>query len=84
MYYMGTMTVNVRDETEKEFRETVKRELGEGKGKLGSAVDEAMLKWNIEKNQKDIAARQIALMEKGLYSVGKGWKFNREELYDRR
>ena len=41
-----------------------------------------MRKWLSEKEQKEIAERQIKLMEKGLYSL-KGWKFNREEIYDR-
>lgn len=80
---MGTMTVNVKDETEKVFREAVKRKLGEGKGKLGSAMDEAMTKWAMEDKQKEIAERAIKMMEKGLYSVGKDWKFNREEAHER-
>lgn len=42
-----------------------------------------MLAVIMEKRQEEIATRQIAIMEKGLYSIGKGWKFNREEIYDR-
>ena len=49
---MGTITINVKDDVEKEFKET------------------------------KIAERQIQLMRKGLYSL-KGWKFNREGIYDR-
>lgn len=79
---MGTITINVKDEVEKEFRETVKKEIGVGKGKLGNAVEEALEKWVYEKRQKEIAQRAMELMNKGLYSL-KGWKFNRDELYDR-
>ena len=80
---MGTITISIKDEVEKKFRETVKKELGEGKGKLGTAIEEAVVKWTDEKRQREIGKRMIEMMEKGLYSVGKGWKFNREEIYDR-
>lgn len=80
---MGTITINVSDEIEQEFRETVKKEIGEGKGKLGSAVEEAIKGWVKEKRQKEIVDSLKEKMQKGLYSVGKGWKFNRAEIYDR-
>ena len=80
---MGTITINVKDEVEKVFRETVKKEIGVGKGKLGNAVEEALEKWVYEKRQKEIAQRAMELMNKGMYSL-KGWKFNRDELYDKR
>jgi len=79
---MSIMTISVKDEVAKEFRETVKAKLGQGKGVLGKAVEEAIKKWADEARQKEIAERQIKLMEKGLYSL-KGWKFNRDGLYDR-
>lgn len=79
---MAIITISVKDDVEKEFRETVKRKLGEGKGVLGKAVEEAMKKWIEENEQRKIAERQIKLMEKGLYSL-RGWKFNRDEIYDR-
>ena len=79
---MATITINVKDDVAKEFRQTVKEELGEGKGKLGKAIEEAMKKWVHEQKQMEIAERQMKLMEKGLYTL-KGWKFNRDEIYDR-
>ena len=82
MLNMATITINVKDDVAKEFRETVKEELGEGKGKLGQAIEEAIKKWVHDKKQKEIAERASKMMEKGLYSL-KGWKFNRDEIYDR-
>lgn len=79
---MGTITVNISDETEQLFRETVKEEVGEGKGKLGSAISEAMQKWIDEKRQREIAKKMIALMEKG-FDMGKITIKSRDELYDR-
>ena len=80
---MGTITINVSDKIEQNFRETVKKEIGEGKGKLGNAVEEALEKWIEEKKQRESAERLKEKMAKGLYSVGKGWKFKRDELYGR-
>ena len=79
---MGTMTINVQDETIARFRTAVQAELGTGKGKLGKAVEDALRKWVEEREQQKIAQRQLALMERGF--SGKKWKFNREELYDRK
>ena len=79
---MATITINVKDQIGKEFRETVKAKLGQGKGVLGKAVEEAIKRWIDEERQGKIAERQINLMKKGLYSL-KGWKFNRREIYDR-
>ncbi len=79
---MGTMTINVSDETEQRFREKVKATLGEGKGKLGQAVEEAMNKWSEDKKTDKYVREAIAMMEKGLYKVGKNYTFKREEAYD--
>ena len=79
---MAVMTISINDEVAKELRQTVKSELGEGKGVLGKAVEEAVKKWIEEKKQKEIAAELKAMMDKGLYLLN-GWKFNRDELYDR-
>lgn len=79
---MGTMTISVSDEVENSFRERVNKKLGERKGVLGKAIEEAMKKWINDDEQSEIAQRQLKLMQKGLYSL-KGWKFNRDELYDR-
>ena len=79
---MGIITISIKDEVENEFRQTIKKEIGEGKGVIGQAAEEAIKKWVEEKKQKEIAERQIQRMKEGLYSLGK-WKFNREEIYDR-
>jgi len=79
---MGIITVSISDEAENKLRETAKKKLGEGKGVLGKAVEEAVNKWADEDKQKEIAERQIQRMKQGLYSLGR-WKFNREEIYDR-
>jgi len=79
---MAIMTISIKDEVAKEFRQTVKKEIGEGKGVLGHAVEEAIKKWIEEKKQREIAERQKKFMKEGLYSL-KGWKFNRDEIYDR-
>lgn len=78
---MGTITISVDDETEKEFRKIVEEREGGKKGDLGRAVTEAMKKWAQGKKQKEIAERQIKMSEKGLYKLPKNWKFNREEVY---
>ena len=79
---MAVITISVKNETEKEFRETVKRKLGQGKVVLGKAVEEAIKKWVAEQKQREIADELKKMMDKGLYSL-KGWKFNRDEIYDR-
>ena len=79
---MSTITISVKDEVDKEFRETVRKRLGQGKGVLGKAVEEAMESWIHDEKQKEIAKRAMEMMNKGLYTL-KGWKFNRDEIYDR-
>ncbi|MBS3113487.1 hypothetical protein J4448_00135 [Candidatus Woesearchaeota archaeon] len=79
---MATITISVKDEVDKEFRETVRKRLGQGKGVLGKAVEEAMESWIHDEKQKEIAKRAMEMMNKGLYTL-KGWKFNRDEIYDR-
>lgn len=79
---MATITISVKNDVNKEFRETVKKKLGQGKGVLGKAVEEAMESWIHDEKQKEIAKRAMEMMNKGLYTL-KGWKFNRDEIYDR-
>ena len=74
---MGILTISISDDAEKMFRETVKAELGEGKGKLGKAVEEAMTKWAEEKKAEEYAKEAIAMMKKGLYKVGRNYTFRR-------
>ena len=78
---MATITLNVNNEINDEFRQLVKLKLGEGKGKLGKAIGEAMRKWIYEQKQKEIIERQLKIMRKGIWSQ-KDYKFNREEIYE--
>ena len=80
---MGTITVNIKDEDEKKFRQTVEEFYGSGKGKLGKAVSEALREWADERNQKEIAREMMSMMNKGI-DMGKIKYKNRSELYDRR
>ena len=79
---MGTITVNVKDEIENEFRKTVSHKKGEGKGKLGEAITEAMAEWTNKNRQISIANDMIKLMKKG-FNLGKIKIKTRDELYDR-
>ena len=79
---METITININKETKELFKETVKKEYGLRKGHLGKAVNEALLKWVMEKKQQEIAERQLALMKKG-FNMGKILYKHRDELYGR-
>ena len=81
MFNMGTITVNVDDKTEMLFRNAVGKEVGTGKGKLGSAITEALKNWAREKGQDEITKRQIRLLKSG-FSMG-GFKFDRDNIHDR-
>ncbi len=81
---MGTITVNITNETETRFRDAVRDKIGTGKGKLGKAVEEAMNKW-IEEEKTDYYVKEaLQMMKKGLYKVGKDYTFKREEAYEDR
>lgn len=79
---MGTITVSVEDEIENRFRRTVKKTLGTGKGKLGTAFREAMKKWVEEKEQKRIAQKGLELLRRGFDTGGIAYK-HRDELHER-
>ena len=79
---MGTMTISVDDDTEADFRLFVKQHYGKQKGVLGKAVDTALQKLMEADKQREIAQRQLALMEKG-FNMGKWMYKSRDELYER-
>ena len=79
---MAVITISIQDKTAQKLREVVISKFGKKKGVLGEAIEEAITKWLEEEQQIKIAERQKELIRKGLYSL-KGWKFNRDELYDR-
>jgi glutaminase len=76
-----TITVNVEEETEHEFREEAGRKFGRRKGYLGKAVTEAMRTWT-RQNSADLETQALLLLEKGINAKRK-WKFNRDELHER-
>lgn len=80
---MTTITINVNNELNEEFRKVVKIKLGEGKGKLGKAIEEAINIWIEKEKQGEIAQRQIKIMKDGIWS-DKNYKFTREEIYEKR
>lgn len=82
MYCMATITINIKDEVNEEFRKIVEEKLGHGKGILGKAIEEAMQKWAKEKKTEEHVKEALALMKKGLYKVGKNYTFKREEAYE--
>lgn len=79
---MGTITVNVRDDVEKEFRELVRSVHGAKKGELGRALTEAMQKWVYEKRQEKIAQDALKLLEQG-FDFGKRLYKDRSDLHER-
>ncbi|MDI6902854.1 MAG: hypothetical protein QMC77_03880 [Methanocellales archaeon] len=79
---MGTITVNVKDEVEKDFREAASTLYGRKKGALGRAITEAMQNWVYVKKQKEIAKRELKLLNKG-FNFGKKLYRSRDELYER-
>jgi len=80
---MTTITLNVNNELNNEFRQVVKSKFGEGKGILGKAIEDAIKKWINEQKQIEISNKQILLLREGAWS-NKGYKFNREEIYEKR
>ncbi|MBS3176836.1 hypothetical protein J4457_06400 [Candidatus Woesearchaeota archaeon] len=79
---MGTLTINVNNETLDRFRKTVQIKFGTEKGVLGRAIGQALNSWLAEMQQMEIAQRQKNWIEKGFH-LGKLGKWNREELYGR-
>jgi len=79
---MTTVTINLSDELNKKFREIVKLQIGEGKGTLGRAVEEALTSWIKQKNQVEIADEMINMMENG-FDMGRVKIKKREELHER-
>ncbi|NOR48382.1 MAG: hypothetical protein GQ533_10130 [Methanosarcinaceae archaeon] len=79
---MGTMTINVDNDVEQQFRAIAQKIYSKKKGYLGNAVTSAMKKWIDEMKQKQISERELKLLENG-FDMGK-FKFrSREELYER-
>jgi len=80
---MTTITINITKEVNNEFRDVVKTKFGEGKGKIGKAIEEAIKIWIFKEKQREIIQRQMKMMKNGIWDKD-NFKFNREELYEGR
>ncbi len=79
---MGTITINIDNDVEKQFRALAQKIYSKKKGYLGNAVTSAMQKWIDEATQKQISEREIKLLEKG-FDMGELKFKSREELHER-
>jgi len=79
---MGTITININDEIENQFRTLARKTYHDKKGYLGNAVTCALQKWIDEVTQKQIAERELKILDKG-FVMGKLKFTSREELYER-
>ena len=79
---MGTITINIDDDTENSFRDYVYREYGKSKGVLGKATTNAIKSWLENQKQEKIAEEALKLMKKGFNMGGMKIK-SREEIYER-
>ena len=75
-----TITVNINEKIENEFREKAALKYGKRKGYLGKAMTEAMDQW-MRNLDSDIEAQSLKMLKEGIKM--KKWKFKREELYER-
>ncbi|MDE1845984.1 MAG: hypothetical protein KGH53_01745 [Candidatus Micrarchaeota archaeon] len=75
-----TITVNVEEQIESEFRKQASRKYGKKKGYLGKAFAEAMKEWS-GKKKEGLENQFLKLLETGIKM--KKWKFDRDELHER-
>jgi hypothetical protein len=75
-----TITINVEEEVETEFRKQASKRYGNRKGYLGKAFTEAMREWT-KKSDVEIEAKALKLLKDGIKM--KKWEFNRADLYER-
>ncbi len=78
---MGTITVNVDDETETRFRQSVRRRYGARKGTLGKAIKEAMQAWSEDEQQARLRREALEILNTGLPIRASEMKLRREDMY---
>ncbi len=78
---MGTITLNLPNETEQKFRKAVALKFGKGKGSLGKATAQALEAWT-ERAMGGSEARMLELMERG-FKLGERLYKTRAELHER-
>jgi len=79
---MGTITVNLDDGIEKEFRTVAVETFGKGKGHLGKALAEALQNWVYERKQERTARTGKEIMRHG-NAFGKRLYEQRADLHER-
>jgi len=79
---MGTITINVLDNVENEFRKIAGNMYKFKKGYLGKAITDAMEGWLYRKKQKKIADELMGMSHKG-FKMGKILYKNRDDLHGR-
>jgi hypothetical protein len=75
-----TVTINLDENIEKEFKEKARLKYGKRKGSLAKAMNEALEEW-LKNDNNDMLKENLELLGKGIRM--KKWKFNREDLYER-
>lgn len=75
-----TVTINIDEELDREFRKKVKQMYGNAKGTLGKAVSDAMEQWI--SHHPDYEKKALEHLRKG-YNLGGMTYKNRDELYER-
>lgn len=78
---MGTITLNLNDKTEQNFRRVAELTFGKFKGSLGKAANIALQQW-ADKQTKGNEAKMLELLEKG-FKMGKLKYASRDELHER-
>ena len=76
-----TVTINIEDDLDKEFRSRVLQMYGDVKGALGKAVAEAIRHWL--EHQPSYEKKAIEYLKKGYHLGGGPYYRNRDELYER-
>ena len=74
-----TITVNINEEVENEFREKAALKYGKRKGYLGKAMTEAMDQW-MRSLDSDTETQSLKMLKEGIKM--KKWEFKREDLYE--
>lgn len=75
-----TITINLDEVIEKEFKEKARLKYGKKKGSLAKAMNKALEQW-LKSDGSDALRENLRLLESGIEM--KKWKFNREDLYER-
>jgi len=79
LHHMATITINISEKVEQEFRKKAYQTYGRKKGVLGKAITEAILEWS---KKKEYLEECMNLLDKGI-DMGKIKYTKREELHDR-